>query len=107
MRIPKLSSKYFIRLSSSTIHCAENGPGHSDEINLVEPGFNSGWNQVMGIWTRGGGDPREGESTLASEQPEGLVTFGRGQYHSPQLTWLYTIGTTAIKFLNSDKYGVE
>jgi glucose/arabinose dehydrogenase len=85
----------------------ENGPGHSDEINLVEPGFNSGWNKVMGIWTRGGGDPREGESTLASEQPEGLVDFdGRGQYHSPQLTWLYTVGPTAIKFLDSDKYGV-
>jgi aldose sugar dehydrogenase len=86
----------------------ENGPGHSDEINLVEPGFNSGWNQVMGIWTRGGGDPREGESTLASDQPEALVDFdGRGQYHSPQLTWLYTIGPTAIKFLSSDKYGTD
>ncbi|MPZ07641.1 MAG: hypothetical protein GEU26_14695 [Nitrososphaeraceae archaeon] len=87
---------------------SENGPGHSDEINLVKPGFNSGWNQVMGIWLRGGGDPREGESTLASEQPDGLVTFGgRGQYHSPQLTWLYTIGPTAIKFLDSDKYGAN
>ena len=87
----------------------ENGPGHSDEINLVEPGFNSGWNQIAGIWTRGGGDPREGGGTIASEQPEGLaglVNFGgRGQYHSPQLTWLYTIGPTAIKFLDSDKYG--
>ena len=87
---------------------SENGPGHSDEINLVKPGFNSGWNQVMGIWLRGGGDPREGESTLTSEQPDGLVTFGgRGQYHSPQLTWLYTIGPTAIKFLDSDKYGAN
>jgi glucose/arabinose dehydrogenase len=87
---------------------SENGPGHSDEINLVGPGFNSGWNQVMGVWLRGGGDPREGQSTLASEQPEGLVNFGgRGQYHSPQLTWLYTIGPTAIKFLNSDKYGAN
>ena len=87
---------------------SENGPGHSDEINLAQPGFNSGWNQVMGIWLRGGGDPREGESTLASEQPEGLVNFGgRGQYHAPQLTWLYTIGPTAIKFLDSDKYGAN
>ena len=87
---------------------SENGPGHSDEINLVKPGFNSGWNQVMGIWLRGGGDPREGESTLASELPEGLVTFGgSGQFHSPQLTWLYTIGPTAIKFLDSDKYGAN
>jgi aldose sugar dehydrogenase len=29
----------------------ENGPNYGDEINLVEPGFNSGWAQVQGIWT--------------------------------------------------------
>jgi glucose/arabinose dehydrogenase len=29
----------------------ENGPTFGDEINLVEPGFNSGWVQVQGIWT--------------------------------------------------------
>jgi hypothetical protein len=62
----------------------------------------------MGVWERGGGDPREDESTVAPEQPEGLVDFdGRGHYHSPQLTWLYTIGPTAIKFLDSDKYGIN
>ena len=27
----------------------ENGPGYGDEINLVEPGFNSGWSKVQGI----------------------------------------------------------
>src|SRR5829696_8546173 len=27
----------------------ENGPGNSDEINLVEPGFNSGWREVQGM----------------------------------------------------------
>jgi glucose/arabinose dehydrogenase len=87
---------------------SENGPVYGDEINLVEPGFNSGWGQVMGVWERGGGDPREDESTVAPEQPEGLVDFdGRGHYHSPQLTWLYTIGPTAIKFLDSDKYDVN
>ena len=26
----------------------ENGPQYGDEINVVEPGFNSGWKQVMG-----------------------------------------------------------
>jgi aldose sugar dehydrogenase len=87
---------------------SENGPVYGDEINLVEPGFNSGWGQVMGVWERGGGDPREDESTVAPELPEGLVDFdGRGHYHSPQLTWLYTIGPTAIKFLDSDKYDVN
>ena len=28
----------------------ENGPGFGDEINLVEPGFNSGWRIVQGMW---------------------------------------------------------
>jgi hypothetical protein len=30
----------------------ENGPDYGDEINLVNPGFNSGWRQVQGIWLR-------------------------------------------------------
>ena len=33
----------------------ENGPNYGDEINLVEPGFNSGWNKVQGIWEEDGG----------------------------------------------------
>ena len=28
----------------------ENGPAYGDEINLVEPGFNSGWESVQGVW---------------------------------------------------------
>jgi glucose/arabinose dehydrogenase len=28
---------------------AQNGADDKDEINLVKPGFNSGWNQVMGL----------------------------------------------------------
>ena len=38
----------------------ENGPDSYDEINLVEPGFNSGWNQIMGPEAR---DP-QGTSDL-------------------------------------------
>ena len=26
----------------------ENGPGSYDEVNLVQPGFNSGWERIMG-----------------------------------------------------------
>ncbi|MGA7370244.1 MAG: PQQ-dependent sugar dehydrogenase [Nitrososphaeraceae archaeon] len=85
---------------------SENGPGYGDEINLVEPGFNGGWNEIQGIWERGGGDPREDEGSVASDQPEGLFDFeGRGQYHPPKLTFLHTIGPTAVKFLDSTKYG--
>ena len=28
----------------------ENGPTFGDEINFIEPGFNSGWAKVQGIW---------------------------------------------------------
>ena len=28
----------------------ENGPSFGDEINLVEPGFNSGWLRIQGMW---------------------------------------------------------
>jgi glucose/arabinose dehydrogenase len=85
---------------------SENGPGYGDEINLIYPGFNSGWNQIQGVWQRGEGDPREGQSSIASAQPEGLVDFdGKGQYQSPKLTFLYTIGPTSLQFLDSSKYG--
>src|SRR6185503_20321050 len=35
----------------------ENGPDFADEINLVMPGFNSGWKDVQGIWEHKGGKP--------------------------------------------------
>lgn len=41
-----------VRLSddpiSSKLWDTENGPGYGDEINHVEPGFNSGWLRVQG-----------------------------------------------------------
>jgi aldose sugar dehydrogenase len=87
----------------------ENGPAYGDELNLVKPGFNSGWNQVMGIWVFGEGDPREGTGTIASDQPTSLVELGGGigSYQPPKFTWLHTIGPTAIQFLDSDVYGIE
>ena len=32
----------------------ENGPGFGDEINLVGPGFNSGWSEIQGFWNERG-----------------------------------------------------
>ncbi len=83
----------------------ENGPGFGDEINLVEPGFNSGWRQVQGIWLRQVGDTQGPVSPI---HPNNLVDFGgRGIYHLPQFTWEHTIGPTALKFLNSSKLGKQ
>src|SRR5215217_3907400 len=77
----------------------ENGPGNSDEINLVEPGFNSGWQEIQGMAsnTDDGFDPNND-----------LVDFeGKGKYSDPELVWMDTEGPTAAKFLNSDKLGIQ
>jgi len=87
----------------------ENGPVFGDEINLVKPGFDSGWRKVMGIWTVDGG--RKGEEKqggLASENPDNLVDFnGKGKYSSPEFTWNKTVGPTALKFLTTSKLGKQ
>jgi aldose sugar dehydrogenase len=83
----------------------ENGPRYGDEINLVDPGFNSGWMQVQGIWEPDG--PRAGDTIL---DPEGyLVNFqGKGKYSPPEFTWYSPqVGPTGIKFLNSNKLGKQ
>jgi aldose sugar dehydrogenase len=88
----------------------ENGPGFGDEINLVEPGFNSGWRKVQGIWTvlRGEREGEEKKGNLASEKPDNLVDFGgKGKYSPPEFTWNNTVGPTAIKFLSTDKLGKQ
>src|SRR5918995_3838625 len=75
----------------------ENGPGNSDEINLVEPGFNSGWQEVQGM-----------ASFENYFDANNLVQFeGKGKYSEPELVWLDTEGPTAAKFLNSDKLGTQ
>ena len=85
----------------------ENGPGFGDEINLVEPGFNSGWGKIQGIWERSPLDAsRVGE--IASPNREGLVDFqGKGKYSSPEFTWKQTEGVTSLEFFNSDKLGKQ
>jgi len=85
----------------------ENGPTFGDEINLVEPGFNSGWNKVQGIWTVTGERNNETPGSV-SEKPNDLVIFnGKGKYSSPELTWGISAGPTAIKFLSTDKLGKQ
>ena len=73
----------------------ENGPDSFDEINLVLPGFNSGWEQIMGPDTR---DPQG----LAN-----LVFFPGSHYADPRFSWLNTVGPTGLVFLNSARLGVQ
>ena len=85
----------------------ENGNTFGDEINLVKPGFNSGWSQVAGIW-EAGSKPGPAIGADSNNPPKGLVTFdGKGVYRAPEFTWLQTIAPTALKFLNSDRLGKQ
>jgi glucose/arabinose dehydrogenase len=91
---------------------SENGPSFGDEINLVEPGFNSGWAKVFGIWNIEEAVNEEGEREILKGEiiPENindiLVNFnGSGKYSSPELTWDQTIAPTSLAFLNSSNLG--
>jgi aldose sugar dehydrogenase len=78
----------------------ENGPGNSDEINLVLPGFNSGWQQAMGL--------AADEEANDAFNPDNLVDFdGKGTYSDPELVWRNTAGPTAVVFLHSDRLGPQ
>jgi aldose sugar dehydrogenase len=89
----------------------ENGPDYGDEINLIEPGFNSGWLVVQGIWKPNAESLTPDGHTageLVLDPSDNLVTFGgKGQYSRPEFIWKDTVGPTALKFLDSDKYGKE
>ncbi|HET7391263.1 MAG TPA: PQQ-dependent sugar dehydrogenase [Nitrososphaeraceae archaeon] len=85
----------------------ENGPNYGDEINLVEPCFNSGWTQVQGIWTPKGEIGNENAGPL-NLHPSNLVDFGgKGKYRAPEFIWFQTVAPTALKFLNSAKLGKQ
>jgi glucose/arabinose dehydrogenase len=78
----------------------ENGPEWFDEINVVLPGFNSGWADVMG--------PAAAPENEEANIEEDLVNLGgKGVYRDPEFAWQIPVGVTAIKFLNSTALGPE
>jgi aldose sugar dehydrogenase len=97
----------------------ENGPFFGDEINLVEPGFNSGWLKVQGMWPVNTYNPHAYPNSKHTGyivkdpinknlkfNPRQLVDFDeKGVYSWPEFVWNQTVGPTAILFLNSDKLG--
>jgi glucose/arabinose dehydrogenase len=74
-----------------------------DEINLVEPGFNSGSENIQGVWAE---DEEGNMRDLTSNDVKSLVNFdGKGKYSAPEFTWIEPTTPTAIKFFHSDKLG--
>ena len=80
----------------------ENGPWYADEINFVEPGFNSGWKKVQGL------SYLYNKYSKAQFDPGSLVSVdGEGKYSEPEFVSNETLGITGIKFLNSEKLGTN
>jgi glucose/arabinose dehydrogenase len=74
---------------------SENGPAAYDEINLIEPGSNSGWVPIMGPVAR---------------SPQGLDELFQlpgSFYTDPKFSWLDTVAPTALVFLNSSRLGEQ
>lgn len=65
----------------------ENGPDNYDEVNLVLPNFNSGWETIMGPAT---------ESKLSL-----LPGFGDFVYSDPEFSWEEQVAPTALSFIDS------
>jgi glucose/arabinose dehydrogenase len=78
---------------TGTIWDTENGPSFSDEINIVEPGFNSGWRSIMG--------------PSASEEDIGNLVYlsQNSNYSEPEISWAEPPALTDIEFINSSDLG--
>lgn len=71
----------------------ENGPASYDEINLVRPGFNSGWQTVMG------------PISISGDTEDDLVNFPGSHYADPLFSWTEPVAPTDIEFFNSSNLG--
>jgi glucose/arabinose dehydrogenase len=88
---------------SGNLWQTENGPDIYDEINVVKPGFNSGWIQVMGPLSRNPG--------ISTDQ---LVNYPSSHYANPRshtgfvnpaFSWYTPVAVTDIEFMKSSMLG--
>lgn len=78
---------------TGSIWDTENGPSFSDEINIVAPGFNSGWRSIMG--------PSASEEDIGN-----LVSLTQdSNYSEPEISWAEPPALTDIEFINSSNLG--
>ncbi len=73
---------------------SENGRTEYDEINLVNPGFNSGWEKIMGPSNRLG--------------TPALVSLGdKAAYSDPEFSWKANVAPTDMLFMPNGRLGNE
>lgn len=78
---------------SGALWDTENGPETYDELNRIDPGFNSGWLPIMGP------DARD-----ANSQAD-LKAIAGGAYSDPEFSWLNIIAPTGLVFLSGSALG--
>jgi aldose sugar dehydrogenase len=99
-----IRNSFGLDIDSITGHVwdTENGENNFDEINLVEPGFNSGWTVIQGF-------AKNRQNFNFSELADTLSNKStiRGVYRDPEFVWNATVGVTDIELFNSDKLGEQ
>jgi glucose/arabinose dehydrogenase len=104
----------------------ENGEDAFDELNLIEPGMNSGWIQIIGPAARvpeyrqiettslhHEATPnlqqlRWGPDRIATTGPEALsrlFVLPGSQYSDPEFSWKHVLAPAAIGFVDSNRLG--
>ncbi|CUR51443.1 conserved exported protein of unknown function [Nitrosotalea devaniterrae] len=76
---------------TGTLWDTENGPDFGDEVNMVPPNFNSGWDVISGPANK---------TQLAQ-----LPGFPGYTYHDPQFSWYKTVAPTGIAFAPPQGFG--
>ncbi|MGD1834403.1 MAG: PQQ-dependent sugar dehydrogenase [Nitrososphaeraceae archaeon] len=74
----------------------ENGSNYGDEINLILPGFNGGWKQVLGP-----SNEYEKFKSKKFDRKDLILFDDKGKYYDPVFTWADTVAPTAITFIDS------
>jgi glucose/arabinose dehydrogenase len=106
----------------------ENGEDAYDELNLIEPGMNSGWIQIMGPLSRLSQYKEIETTSLHHEDFPNLQQFRWGperiadspqdalsrlfalpgsHYSEPEFSWKYVLAPAGIGFLNSRALGPQ
>jgi glucose/arabinose dehydrogenase len=113
---------------SGNLWTQENGEDAYDELNLIEPGMNSGWIQIQGPLSRLSQYKEIETTALHHEDFPNLQQFRWGperiadspqealsrlfvlpgsHYSDPEFSWKYVLAPAAIGFLNSRSLGPQ
>lgn len=90
--------------ASQNLWDTENGPEMMDELNLVKPGFNSGWKQIQG---RSDDICCPVQGFNLSQNLDNLYAISGSYYSEPKYVWDNSTSVTGLVFMNSSKLGIQ